>query len=243
MKKKQGLLVMLLGCLVTVTAIAGVLVWRGTGKEDGESYAYHESESSSEQLSWNDETADTKEETEETLRETEETQAPETEPETRQAAAGQVQQEESEAPSEAPAAAAQVHSVSFGEADKLGWPISGSILMEYSIPTLDEYKCSPGVLIQGEVGTQVAAPADALVKVVGSDEELGNYVTLDLGDGYELTCGQLEQITLSPGDYVEAGAAMGVIAAPTKYYVVEGPNLYVQMTKDGTPIDPLDYME
>ena len=121
--------------------------------------------------------------------------------------------------------------------------------MEYSMdhtvyfPTLEEYKCSPAVLIQGAAGTEVRAAADGIVKVVGSNEELGNYITLDLGNSYEVTCGQLNEITLNPGDYVESGAVIGTLAEPTKYYVVEGANLYFQMTKDGAPIDPLDYTD
>ena len=55
--------------------------------------------------------------------------------------------------------------------------------------------------------------------------------------------GQMENIALSPGDYAEAGAVMGTVAAPTKYYVVEGPNLYFEVLKDGEPVDPTNYME
>ena len=73
MKKKQGLLVMLLGCLVTVSAVAGIIVWQGAGKKDEESRQYVESDGSSEKLLWNDEeTTGTKEETETKTQETEE---------------------------------------------------------------------------------------------------------------------------------------------------------------------------
>ena len=42
---------------------------------------------------------------------------------------------------------------------------------------------------------------------------------------------------------LQAGAVIGKVAEPTKYYVVEGANLYFSMTKDGVPIDPLDYIQ
>ena len=253
MKKKQGLLVMALGCLVTVTAVAGVLMWRGTGS-GGRDDVREETEDTREQLSWNSEETETKEEAKEETRETkeetkEETAEETTGRETEHLAQSALKETEPSADEEQAPAAAQARSVSFSEADRLSWPVEGSVIMDFSMdrtvyfPTLEEYKCSPAVLIQSEVGTQVKAPADALVKVVGSDEERGNYLTLDLGGGYELTIGQMENIALSPGDYAGAGTVMGTVAAPTKYYVVEGPNLYVQMTKDGAPIDPLDYME
>lgn len=264
MKKKQGLLVMLLGCLVAVGAIAGIMVWQGTGKKDEENQKYAESEGSSEQLLWNDEeTTGTKEETakaetetKEPVREARETTPRATEEERETEAPTQEArreperaQEETEAPSEAPAAVSSVQTVNFQAENGLRWPAEGNVIMEYSMdktvyfPTLDLYKCNPAVLIQGEVGMPVNAAADAIVKVVGNDAEIGNYVTLDLGNGYELTYGQLDEPQVNPGDYLEAGAQVGTLASPTKYYVVEGVNLYLKMTKDGAPIDPLDFVD
>ena len=46
---------------------------------------------------------------------------------------------------------------------------------------------------------------------------------------------------LSIGDEVKAGDVLGCVADPTKYYVVEGSNVYFSMTKDGAPIDCLLY--
>ena len=270
MKKKQGLLVMLLGCLVTVSAVAGIIVWQGAGKKDEESRQYVESDGSSEKLLWNDEeTTGTKEETETKTQETEEAQA-RGETGAKREAEGPSQGSgvteiklhgEAGTDAEEPggenetetagreAAAGGVHAVSFDAADKLIWPVEGNIVLDYSMdrtvyfPTLDLYKCNPAVLIQGEAGTPVKAAADGVVKAVGENEELGNYVTMDLGNGYELTYGQLSEETPEPGDFVEAGAYVGSLAEPTKYYVVEGTNLYFQMTKDGEPVDPVDFME
>ena len=261
MKKKQGLLVMLLGCLVTVSAVAGVLVWQGAGKKDEENPRYAESEGSSEQLLWNDEeTTGTKEETtkavtetKEIVREARETTPAETEEREPVTEAPTMEArretEETETPSEAPAAVSQVQTVNFQAENGLVWPALGNVIMEYSMdktvyfPTLDLYKCNPAVLIQGEVGMPVTAAADAIVKVVGTAAEIGNYVTLDLGNGYELTYGQLAEPQVNPGDFLEEGAQVGTLASPTKYYVVEGVNLYLKMTKDGAPIDPLDFVD
>ena len=78
---------------------------------------------------------------------------------------------------------------------------------------------------------------------VGSNEELGNYVTLDLGNEYTAICGQLKEIPVAANDYVEAGSLLGYVAEPTKYYSVEGSNVYLELTHEGTPVDPLDYLE
>ena len=109
--------------------------------------------------------------------------------------------------------------------------------------TLKQYKCSPGIVVQSEVSQPVYAPAAAKVAQVGSDEELGSYVVLDLGNEYEAVCGQLKEIPVAAGDYVEAGSLLGYVAEPTKYYSVEGSNVYFQLTRQGEPVDPLDYLE
>lgn len=41
---------------------------------------------------------------------------------------------------------------------------------------------------------------------------------------------------------MEAGVFLGTVAAPTKYYTAEGTNVYFKMTKDGEPVNPLDYL-
>ena len=40
-------------------------------------------------------------------------------------------------------------------------------------PTLDQYKCNPGIVIQSDVSAPVAAPANARVTEVGVSDEIG----------------------------------------------------------------------
>jgi len=42
---------------------------------------------------------------------------------------------------------------------------------------------------------------------------------------------------------VASGETVGILNEPTKYYSVEGPNLYFEILKDGTPVDPMNFME
>ena len=137
----------------------------------------------------------------------------------------------------------------FSADSRLGWPTEGEILRDFSMdatvyyPTLNAYKVSPAVLIQSEAGTPVKAPAEGIIRQMGYNQEIGNYVILELGNGYELTLGQLADLQAAAGDYVEAGTVLAEIAEPTIYYSIEGDNLYFQMTKDGEAIDPLDFMD
>ncbi len=89
----------------------------------------------------------------------------------------------------------------------------------------------------------VNAPAAARVLEVGNNEEIGDYVLLDLGNDYTVTCGQLKEITAVQGEYLEAGQLLGYVAEPTKYYTIEGSNIFLEMRHGDKTVDPLDYLE
>lgn len=131
----------------------------------------------------------------------------------------------------------------------LRWPVEGEILREFSMdttvfyPTLNAYKVSPAILIQSEAGNEVLASADGVVRMISQNEELGTFLVMELGNGYELTYGQLENLQVSAGDMVKAGEILAEVAEPTIYYTLEGDNLYFQLTKDDVAVDPLDYMD
>ncbi len=157
-------------------------------------------------------------------------------------------EEEAEEEKEDEAAAAEnvivEQSLSFYEADGLLRPVSGEVLIPYSMDssvyfaTLDQYKYNSAVIIGAEEGTQVSASAHGKVVNIYEDAQIGKAVTVDLGDGYQATYGQLKDVAVSMDSYVDEGDVIGSVAAPTKYYSVEGSNLYFQLTKDGAPVNP-----
>lgn len=132
----------------------------------------------------------------------------------------------------------------FAQEDGLSRPTAGEVLMHYSMDgsvyfeTLEQYKYNPAVMFSAEEGSEVTACADGKVVDIYEDAQIGHAVTLDLGDGYQATYGQLKDIQVTLGSYVEDGEAIGAVAAPTKYFTVEGSNLYFQLTKDGNPVNP-----
>ena len=138
--------------------------------------------------------------------------------------------------------------LSFSMEEGLVWPIVGKVLINYSMdktvyfPTLQQYKYNPAVMIQAVEGEYITAAADGRVSNVFHDAQYGNCISVDLGDGYELTYGQLGDISLKEGDYMQVGDVIGTVAAPTKYFTTEGPNVYFKLTLDGEPCDPLNQM-
>lgn len=170
-------------------------------------------------------------------------EAPETEPE-----------QAPEEPEEAPQAAEDAEAASpdvivdrilnFSEADGLIRPVNGDTVIPYSMDkstyfsTLDQYKYNPAVMIKAEEGSVVSACAEGKVIRIFENEEIGHAITMDLGNGYMITYGQLNGINVTLNSYVDPGEAIASVAAPTKYYSREGSNLYLQVTKDGKPVNP-----
>lgn len=136
----------------------------------------------------------------------------------------------------------------FGEDSELLWPVNGNVLMSFSMDktvyfsTLDQYKYNPALIISGAPGDNVIAAASGIVKSIDVLPQTGTTVTLDMGNGYECLYGQLKEVPVMTGDYVAAGQVIGYLSEPTKYYSLEGCNLYFEMHKDGQPVNPVEYM-
>ncbi|MBO4290843.1 MAG: M23 family metallopeptidase [Lachnospiraceae bacterium] len=133
------------------------------------------------------------------------------------------------------------------EASAMVRPVEAEVLIPYSMgksvyfKTLDQYRYNPAVIYSAAEGTEVKACCGGRVIDVHSDAQLGSMMVLELGDGYQAVYGQLADIEVPVGGTVEPGMKLAEVAAPTKYYSLEGANLYFQMTKDGNIIDPEQY--
>jgi murein DD-endopeptidase MepM/ murein hydrolase activator NlpD len=136
-------------------------------------------------------------------------------------------------------------SLTFSDEDSLALPVIGDVLLDYSMDkaiyhtTMQQYYYNPALVIAASEGQAITAAADGVVTNVYYDSKTGNTICFDLGNGYELTYGQLSDISLKNGDKVSAGDVVGKVAKPTIYYTEEGTNIYYKLTKDGVPIDPL----
>lgn len=137
----------------------------------------------------------------------------------------------------------------FNSEDGLSWPVMGNVIMNYSMDeriyfaTLNQYCYNSAVAISAEEGGPVCAAAAGRVTKIGINEEIGQYVVMDLGDGYQATYGQLEKLTVEQGDNVSRSQIIGYVAAPTKYYSIEGTNVYFKLEKSGEPVNPVVYFK
>lgn len=138
--------------------------------------------------------------------------------------------------------------INFTESSLMEWPVNGQVVLDYNMdntvyfPTLNVYKLNPAVAISAEVGAPVAAVANGKIVSVLENEETGTTVTVDMGNGYQAVYGQLKDVPFQAEEYVTAGAVLGYINEPTKYYTEEGANLYFSLSKDGVSLDPMEYL-
>lgn len=169
---------------------------------------------------------------------------------------GKATEKEQEKPSEkAPevsqvmTGAISVKNLSFQEEDGLIWPVMGKVVLDYSMDhsiyfkTLGQYKYNPALVIGAKEGTEVLSAAKCVVTDISENEETGVTVTAELGNGYEVVYGQLAGVKAKKGDTIEKGSVIGKIAAPTKYYIEEGSNLYFKVLENKEPVDPLLLLE
>ena len=137
----------------------------------------------------------------------------------------------------------------FSEESILEWPASGAVLINYSMDktvyfaTLEQYKYNPALIVGGEVGEMIGASAPGVVTNIEQNAQTGLTVTLDMGNGYSAIYGQLKEVPLEVGSYVNTGETIGYLSEPTKYFATEGANLYFEVQKDGAPVNPMDFME
>ena len=121
------------------------------------------------------------------------------------------------------ATAGKSHNINFTEDSYILWPVNGA------------------VIIEGAEGDQVLCGAPGIVKSIDVSAQTGTTVNVDIGNGYELLYGQLKEVPVKVGDYVEAKSVLGYVSQPTKYYSKEGCNVYFEMRKDGQPVNPVEY--
>lgn len=145
---------------------------------------------------------------------------------------------------EAPVGTITQETLHFNPENGVVWPIEGTVLLDYSMdstiffPTLQQYQYNPAMVISGSVNDKVYFVARGKITNIETNEETGCTVTQDIGDGYTAIYGQLKELNFEVGDMVESGQVVGYVSEPTKYYSVEGSNVYFQVLKDGVPVDP-----
>ena len=128
-------------------------------------------------------------------------------------------------------------------------PLKGEILTAFSMdalvysPTLEDWRTHDGIDIFAKPGTTVQAACAGTVDSVTDDVLMGTTVVISHKDGYCSTYANLQaKPTVSDGDFVTAGQIIGAVGTTAAAESAESPHLHFSVTKDGTPVDPNDFL-
>lgn len=129
------------------------------------------------------------------------------------------------------------------------WPVTGQAKIVFSPDhviynkTLDSYRTTDYVFLEGAVGTHVSAAAEGVVTAVSEELWTGTTVTMRVGENSEIVYGLLGNVAVKEGDRVKEGTVIAEIAEPTRYFLEEGSGLYLKVLENGAPVDPMLYLK
>ena len=138
-----------------------------------------------------------------------------------------------------------VFNIFTGSEDML-WPVNGEIVMDFSVDrlihdvTLNQFRTNDKVSISANIGTQVRAAADGIVRSITTDRRLGNTVVVEHGNGWFTTYSQLQDhILVEEGDVVVEGQVIGGVGEPSIFYTLLGSHLSFRVMRDDVPVNPM----
>lgn len=107
--------------------------------------------------------------------------------------------------------------------------------------TMRDWRTHQGSDIAAEANEDVKACANGMVKAVGTDRLLGNYIVVEHGE-YEFTyCGIDENFIVAEGDVVDAGQKIASIAAvPSE--AADAPHLHLEAKRDNVSLNPIEVL-
>ena len=128
-------------------------------------------------------------------------------------------------------------------------PLAGETLADYSMEALSynettrDWRVHNGIDIAAEEGTPVFAAADGEVVSVYEDDVLGYTVVIRHTGGYtSCYCSLGSEISVTPGQQVHMGQAIGVVGQTALVESAMGPHLHFSVTWQDEAMDPREFL-
>ena len=112
-------------------------------------------------------------------------------------------------------------------------PVSGSISASYG--EVYSGNMLSGILITCSEGSHVMCAADGAVVDLGTDDNYGKFVIIQHDQGYKTTYAFLDSVSVTIGNEVKQGDAIGKVSASTTF---TSPTIYFQIDQSGIALDP-----
>ncbi len=106
---------------------------------------------------------------------------------------------------------------------------------------------SNAAVLETRPGAQVVAPFDGEVRFAGPFRDYGLVLIMEMGDGYHVVLAGMARLNAIVGQRLLAGEPIGIMGSAAELKAAEAnggkgwPRLYVELRKNGQPIDPLPW--
>ncbi len=132
---------------------------------------------------------------------------------------------------------------------KTAAPVEGQTVAVYAMESLSynqttrDWRVHDGIDIAAEAGTTVCAAADGTVYTVYEDDTMGTTVVIRHDGGYTTKYASLaEDISVSAGDTVQVGQAIGTVGNSALLESAIGDHVHFSVTCNDTPVDPAEFL-
>lgn len=129
-------------------------------------------------------------------------------------------------------------------------PIKGEVIKEFApdslvySETLEEWTTHTGIDIKADKTSVITAAADGVVSDIKNDPRYGLTVIIKHNGGYEtIYANLLTAEFVVEGEDVKAGQTIGTVGNSANFEIADDYHLHFEMLKDGTYVDPSNYIE
>jgi murein DD-endopeptidase MepM/ murein hydrolase activator NlpD len=126
---------------------------------------------------------------------------------------------------------------------QLLWPAAGSVTSGYGYrthPIFGDQRLHTGIDIGAPYGAPVVASDGGVVTYAGVMSGYGNVIVVDHGGGLATTYNHLSAFSVGSGQSVGRGEPIGAVGCSG---YCTGPHLHFEVRVNGSPVDPMPYLQ